>query len=598
MTRTLIRTQTLAIALAVLVGCLGLPVRGIAGETSKDNAAAPSIKIGHARPVSAIRQNSDVFAMEGKRGTARGLNEIELNVDGWTGENLRGVGFTTFKASWGNRFTVDPGQTPFALTHVATALLAAEGGGGFAVDDPISIAILVDASGSGDPGAAVPVGLYSAAVVAVDALSAYQLPTPIVVAQGDIYVMFGDEREEEDGTVIFWFDSQQGAINNHRSFFTSANDIANGSSYRLWDTLGTDPPPDGNFIVRAFGNVAEPGTDITGGGEPVDESLPAPTDLTALAGRVGAALSWTAPNLPPPPTPTEIAEAEPNDSPATAQTIAVNTRVSGADKSGNGGAPGGFGTDDIEDWYAFTLTSSTSVTIDLTNFGGTDFDLLLYNAAGPFDSDEAVGTSGGAAGEEEHIEIAVLPAGTYVIAVTAFDPDVPGNTNYKLTLVAALSVNRYNIYMGSSDDFTPSADNFLGTGPGDVTNFQVLDAPVGSFFRVAAVVGASQTPPSNSAAGVPCEGGPPIDLTKSKIKLADDGKVVLVGGPFVDGTIVTVNGVGFINPGKVKKNGTKFVVKGPVTGNQPLVTVAPDNVPATVVVNTPTGGCATFELTP
>src|SRR5687768_14819862 len=65
--------------------------------------------------------------------------------------------------------------------------------------------------------------------------------------------------------------------------------------------------------------------------------------------------------------PLNVNEAEPNDSPGSAQDIGGgNAVVQGAAGINDPGAPLGREGDDVEDWYSFTLTSQAAIQIDLT----------------------------------------------------------------------------------------------------------------------------------------------------------------------------------------------------------------------------------------
>lgn len=441
------------------------------------------------------------------------IGSIELNVDGFDdGENASVFTFggdTVYKAGFGNRFTLTANQTPFALKQAAAFLIETIDGVGFEPGQEVSITVLVDATSSGD--------INDAVVVRNDTFTlgglgfiAFEFPEPVIVQQGDIYIIFTDLNDDADDTPIPILLLENGGVGDGRAYTTlstpgTPNPTIQSGYFRFAD-LAT--PILGNCIVRGFGDPALPTDTVTGGGEPVDAGLPTPTGLSVV-GSSSDALTWTAPALPPPPTPVVQPEAEPNDSPGTAQDVGPNAVVNGSASSTDGGSPGGFGTDDVEDWFAFTLSETRSVDIDLTGFGGTDFDLLLYDAAGPFTSNEAIAVSGGGVGEEEHISIAVLPAGSYRVAVTAFGDLVPAPTNYTLSIVASKKVNRYNVYRGASADFTPSASTFFGSIPGGDTAFTVLEGSPGAYYRVTAVVGTAQSTGSNAANAGP-DTAPPL----------------------------------------------------------------------------------------
>ncbi len=308
--------------------------------------------------------------------------------------------------------------------------------------------------------------------------------------------------------------------------------------------------------------------------------------------RDGGTLTWTAPVIPPP-TITDVSEVEPNDTPGTAQQVGTNVNVSGKAKDSDGGADGGFGGEDVEDWYAFQLTAPTFVTIHLSGFKLTsDFDLLLYTTSGPFNWDNA--SSGNGSGEEEDIE-AVFPPGNYVVAVSAFDGGVPTLDNYKLSIVAAPKVIRYNVYCGVGT-VTPSTDSFFGTAPGDATSFPIGKSSPGSVYVVTAVLGVSQGAASNTASLGDCEGGPTIASTKLKLK--KNGNLTINGSGFAAGATILLNGSAVPSTYKVKKGGTVIKAKGPLASGSPYSSVVTAGQPYVVTIITAEGGCTSFTAPP
>jgi hypothetical protein len=555
---------------------------------------AGSTKIGsqELRPVGSVANKT--------RGTAP---SIELNVDTTSSDaSLSLISFTftggaPAKFAFGNRFTLSPDQAPFKLEAVAAFLAQrSDNSEGFQVGEPIGIDVFVDAASTGNIANAIPVFSGTATVAVQDDFNVYSLPNPIVVKQGDIYIMFADLTTDDESTELPIVTPDNGGSTDPRAYVGfSPGSADQPSSYALVSETLNDSdgnPLLGNFVIRGLGDPAEPTDLVTGGGEAVDSTLPAPTGLTAV-GTSSVTLSWTGPTLPPPPPPTPVSEVEPNDSPATAQMIGTDDLVMGSAKDADPGAPGGFGEDDVEDWYKFTITSPTSITIDLTDFGASnDFDLLLYTPDGPFVSDSAVAFSGGGAGEDEHIAIDVLPAGTYVIAVSAFDPGVPSNQSYKLTVVAAPRVTRFNIYCGASENFTPSAQTFIGSVPGSQTNFTVNESTPGAYYIVTAVVGASQSAGSNSATGEPCEGGP--TFTSVKAKRNGPGSITLKGGEGdLTGATLSINGVGFSKAPKVKASKHQIKQKGPLANGSSVG----DACPAGCILRIETAaGCSTVVV--
>ncbi len=570
---------------ALVLTSLVAPSSSLAAPGTEKNTVRTAVR-------ETARQDLGTSALY-KTASQRGeIGSIELNVDDLDDGESASVftfgGDLVVKAGFGNRFTLTNDQTPFALKQAAAFLVETTDGVGFEAGQMVGITVLVDASGSGNINNAIAV-LNGSFTLAELGFIAVGLPEPIIIKQGDVYIIFTDLSDDADDTVIPVLLEENGGVADGRAYAVLSTGTPNPSLTSGYTDLLNDSMVLGNCIVRGFGDPAAPGDLVTGLNEPFDASLSTPTGLTAT-GSAPVLLSWTAPNLPGPPTPTPVAEAEANDSPATAQDVGVNVKVSGAANSNQDGASGGFGTDDVEDWFAFTLPAPTSVSIDLTGFGGTDFDLLLYPIGGPFESDSATAVSGGGAGEEEHIEIPVLAAGTYVVAVTAFDPDVPSNTNYMLTIVAAPKVNRYNIFTGSSEGFTPGPETFFGAVPGDLTSFSVAEAAQGAFFKVTAVIGAVQTNGSNGATGSPCEGGP--TFTSIKAKRGGNGKITFKGGSGnLAGISILINGVGFSTAPKVK--GTKVTQKGPLANGQTVGQACPAGCTVTILT---AAGCSTATV--
>ena len=93
---------------------------------------------------------------------------------------------------------------------------------------------------------------------------------------------------------------------------------------------------------------------------------------------------------------------EPNESLSAAYAISANTTYSAA-----------IGTSTDKDYYKFTLSSISNVTVDLTNVpAGKNYDLQLLNSSGT-----VLGSSTKAAGQNESITVNSLAAGTYYVYV-------------------------------------------------------------------------------------------------------------------------------------------------------------------------------------
>jgi UDP-N-acetylmuramate-alanine ligase len=433
-----------------------------------------------------------------------GEHSIELNVD-TTSENAQlslisytFTGGAPAKFSFGNRFTVLNDQAPFRLEAVSAFLAArSDDGAGFQVGEPIGIHVFVDAASTGVIENAIPVYEATTQVLVQDAFNVYPLAQPVVVRQGDVYVFVADLTTDLEPTQLPIILPANGGSTDARAFTTTSTGSADDPQiyFPATDLPQGDGNLEGNFVVRALGDPALPNEPVTGGGEPGDPTLPAPTNFLA-SGTSSVTLRWTPPALPPPPAPAAVAEVEPNDGPAEAQAAPANATVSGSANSNQGGAPGGFSGDDVEDWYRIEVTETTSVQMTLSGFGNTDFDLFVYPPAGPFETDEAIAFSGGAAGEVEHIILPVVAPGTYLIGVSAFDPDVPAQTSYTLAVVTAPRVVRYNVYSGATPDFAVGPATFVGAARSAATSFPIAEPAPGAYYRIAAVIGGEESAPT------------------------------------------------------------------------------------------------------
>lgn len=576
------RILSLAAALALVTGGLA-PATASAGNRSQ-NALLNEQPAATTAAQPALPAGGVVT-----KGPDRAPGDVVLNVDNWDGDGakLAGFGYETLKIAWGTRFTLPAESTPFTLTQVGLLIVAAEGPRGLLPGEAIEIVILSDPGGTGDPKNAVVVYRQPDTVqeLTTEGGFVYQLDTPVTVSQGDLYIMVVDRSTDEEGSVLFYYSKDNGAENTDRSFIVAASQFLAPDQWITLDTIGApDDPREGDLVIRGFGQKAAAGTPITGyGNQPVDPSLPAITNLSGVAAGSTVTLSWTKPVLQEP-TITSVSETEPNNSPTTAQQTGTNVRVAGRASSNDPGSPGGFGGEDIEDWYAFTLTGTAPIQIDLTEFGNTDFDLLLYRPDSSFESDDAVAVSGAAAGETEHI-FQVLPPGDYLVAVSAFDPDVPSNTNYRLTITQAPKVLYYNIFSGVGD-FTPSAANFFGTAGGDMTSITITNSAPGSSYKITYVAGANQSGPSNAAQGGACTGGPTVSTITVKSKKG--GSIKASGSGFVAGMNITVNGSAATGTQTIKSGGAKLTVK-------PLGITLTKGQVVSVQIITPTGGCTLVE---
>jgi hypothetical protein len=427
---------------------------------------------------------------------------IELDVDRVAPDATTSIftfGFNSIaKVAFGNRFTITSAQGPFRLEAVGAAFVRLMDGTGFEVGESARILVFVDAAQTGDMANATIASDFTVTLAQANAFVVHELPTPVVVRQGDVYIIVADVTTDDDDTPVPMTQFEDGGSSDPRALFSSSFETPlNPLAISAYRPL-TDTGLVGNVVVRGYGEPATAGDLVTGAGESVSASLPEPTGLTA-AGAGSVSLQWTPPALPPPPAPTPVAEVEPNNGPGAPQVVGTAVTVSGASQSSHVGSPGGFGTDDIEDWYQVTLPETTGLTVDLSGFGATDFDLFVYPAAGPFTAENAISYSAQAAGNDESIQIGALSPGTYLVGVSAYDPDVVSLTSYTLDIVASQRVVRYNVYSGATSGFPASAATYVGSAPGDATGFLVLEGAPGAYYRVSAVIGVSQSDPTAAA---------------------------------------------------------------------------------------------------
>ncbi len=552
-------------------------------------------------------------------GNVEGPGTATILYDGYDGtvSKLSEISFQNFfKAAFGVRFTPSANQLPFTVTTVTALLMAPPTGPGFHAGDPIEIVILVDAAGTGNLARATVVGRET---TTVNETGSYVLANPVTVKQGDLYAFVVDRSTTNAGTFVVYESTRKGAVNAHRSFIGSATAIghsgivgqhANGpgaavavpNDIETLDDFAVDSRiSDGNFVIRIQGTTGDP-VDATGGGEPTDASLAIP----AVKGfSIGPDLLISLPPIaaPTPPAPSGVEEVEPNNSIARAQPIPANARVSGTAQSSDPGDSGGAcvpatgACDDIEDYYTFTTTFPTRLTVTLSDFGpASDFDLVLYSE-GANTSDAqltAVAFAGANPGQVERISVDVLAPGTYFVGVTAFDPGVPSLNGYKLLVATAPAVTGYNVYCGTGPE-TPSASSFVGLAAPGTTAFAVRNF---SHCVVTAVVGGRQSAPSASVTYTECAGGPSIDSAKLKTKkLTLTNAAGTFGGITAANTQILLDGVEIENPVfKVTKQGAGLTIKGTVKGGQPLTAIGSPGSTVAITIIAP-GGCAQGSVT-
>ena len=132
---------------------------------------------------------------------------------------------------------------------------------------------------------------------------------------------------------------------------------------------------------------------------------------------------------------------EANETLAAAASIATNTAVSA-----------GIGTSTDVDWYKFTLTGTSNLTITLTNLPA-DYDLIFYNSAGTEISRSENGST-----TSETITSANAAAGTYYVKVLGYNGAFSTSTCYSLNVGAtAVSSTCPSTYDVSTNGTTSGA---------------------------------------------------------------------------------------------------------------------------------------------
>jgi hypothetical protein len=323
-------------------------------------------------------------------------------------------------------------------------------------------------------------------------------------------------------------------------------------------------------------------------------------------------LNWSPPDLGSAPEPGDddvIAETtDVHNTPATAQQLGEDPLLILNGKEGSGGSVGeraGYcaqertpeSADDVEDWYAFELTGSAEITIDL-KVGNVDFDLFLYRATGPFTTCPAgtstsglVDDSGNAAGVNEQIGPLTLGAGRYVIGVAAFDPGdgVPADTSYVLTVATKVGISGYNVFQSAT---TPVGveDTFVIFVGGNTTSVTLPATGGVSNYAITAVYGDRQSPPSNTAATITCGEGSSIAHIDAVYQIAVRDSLLITGSGFEPGARVLLDGKEFRYRAKVSKNGTRIRQRDPLADGDTIENVCRDG--CTVVILNPSGTCA------
>jgi hypothetical protein len=202
---------------------------------------------------------------------------------------------------------------------------------------------------------------------------------------------------------------------------------------------------------------------------------------------------------------------EPNNSSAQAQVLIGDTliEVDGRAEVRDVGTVTDVG-DDIEDLFKVS-TKSPGLTILLSGFT-SDCDLFLIDPADTTILDASLNT---ASSGFEAIEWQDLPAGTFLIGVSIYDPDPigPDSTAYKLQVAGdfggttTLTLQSYNVYRSITANARGTGMKVGSVGAG-TTSFSDPVPHTGNFtYQVTAVYTQGESGPSNEVSTVVTEVG-------------------------------------------------------------------------------------------
>ncbi len=146
-------------------------------------------------------------------------------------------------------------------------------------------------------------------------------------------------------------------------------------------------------------------------------------------------------------------------------------------------------------------------------------------------------------------------------------------------------VTGYNVYRSNQPNVQANAANYFTSVPPSQTAANATIFVGGTFFVVTATYPDGESGPSNEV----MTGVPP---TLASVK-ASGSKVVAKGTDFVDPVFVTIDGIPFQSPAKLKGGGTKVVQKGLlVTGESVASYARSRGGTVAVLYRNPTGGVA------
>jgi hypothetical protein len=205
-----------------------------------------------------------------------------------------------------------------------------------------------------------------------------------------------------------------------------------------------------------------------------------------------------------------VAEVEPNNTVGQAQVLTGDTLivVNGRAEVRDAGEVEDF--DDIEDLYKVTATQPGMV-IMLGGFS-SDCDLFLIDPVDTTVLDASIETSPVG---PELIEWLDLPAGTYLIGVSIFDPYPigPDSTAYTLEIrgdfggTATLTLQSYNIYRSTQANAQGTGMKAGSAGIGTTTYADAVPHTGNFYYQVTAVYNQGESSPSNEVSKMVTEVG-------------------------------------------------------------------------------------------
>lgn len=143
-------------------------------------------------------------------------------------------------------------------------------------------------------------------------------------------------------------------------------------------------------------------------------------------------------------------------------------------------------------------------------------------------------------------------------------------------------------YRSARPDVRPSDGTYFLTVPGTATTWMLPAAPGGTFFVITGVYDDGESGPTNEVSvNVPTALLRSVKVTGSKI--------VGDGSAFSSTVKVFVDGIPFVEPSKLKKNGTRVVQRGALLTGESLATYLGRNPTVLVTFRNENGGVAAWR---